>query len=313
MTEGRIDIHMHICPSSFHGALTNLNVAGPPCSTSAGAVDALKALNVSKAIFSCSVPGPSVAGSGAAGRELARACNRDCLEFVKGDPEKLFFFAATPSWVDVEGTLAEIDFALVENKLPGVVVMATYEDKLLGDPMFVPIWDRLNALGAIVFIHPTISDIKPPLIAGKLQQFVADFPHQTTRNALDLVLSGTVTTHPDVKIILPHAGGTLPYLADKVLASCAPATSISRDEIKAAFSSFYFDVALSTGRIPMRALLDFAKPDRVLFGSDCTLCTPTDTPKEMADQLDKFLDTEEGKVLAGVISGNAEKLFKGKL
>ncbi len=53
--------------------------------------------------------------------------------------------------------------------------MATYENKcvqflklriqartccrLLGDPMFIPIWDRLNALGAIVFIHPTISDM----------------------------------------------------------------------------------------------------------------------------------------------------------
>ncbi|KIY47861.1 hypothetical protein FISHEDRAFT_20452, partial [Fistulina hepatica ATCC 64428] len=264
----RIDVHMHICPRAFHDALDNHNLSGPPVSTSSGATHALTSLDVDRAILSCSVPGPAVAGTGAPGRELARACNNQCLEFIAKNPSHLSFFGVTPSWIDVAGTLAEIDYVLVEKKLPGIVAMAVYDEKLLGDPIFAPIWKRLDELNTIVFIHPTASSLHPSLIAGKLPQFVADFPYQTTRTALDLVLSGTVTTHPHVKMILPHAGGTLPYLAGKVLASCSMATELTQDDIKDAFSRFYFDVALSTARIPLRALLDFTSPDRILFGSD---------------------------------------------
>ncbi len=44
-----------------------------------------------------------------------------------------------------------------------------------------------------------------------------DYPLATTRTAIDLVLTKTLAKNPDVKVILSHAGGALPFLADRVL------------------------------------------------------------------------------------------------
>ncbi len=46
--------------------------------------------------------------------------------------------------------------------------------------MFKPIWDKLDELKAVVFIHPASVDIKPKL-TGNLPQPTIDYPQQTTR------------------------------------------------------------------------------------------------------------------------------------
>lgn len=62
---------------------------------------------------------------------------------------------------------------------------------------------------------------------------MVDYPQQTTRCAVDLVFRGTITAHPNVKIILSHAGGTLPYLAQRVLLllKIAPEAMLKRSEV----------------------------------------------------------------------------------
>lgn len=61
----------------------------------------------------------------------------------------------------------------------------------------------------------------PDKIAGVMPQPVVDYPQQTTRTAVDLVFTGTTARNPDVKILLSHAGGTLPYLAARVAGASA--------------------------------------------------------------------------------------------
>ncbi|KAF8592289.1 hypothetical protein K439DRAFT_398575 [Ramaria rubella] len=97
-----------------------------------------------------------------------------------------------------------------------IVCMTTYEDRLPGDPLFKPIWDKLDVLGAVVFIHPAAVNIVPHQVAPIVSQPIIDYPQQTTRTAVDLVFTGTLRAHPNLKLILSHVGGTLPYLADRV-------------------------------------------------------------------------------------------------
>lgn len=89
--------------------------------------------------------------------------------------------------------------------------------RLLGDPLFDKIWRRLNELEAVVFILPSDLAVQPKFVAGKLSQPWVDYPHATTRTALDLVLNGTTKRYTSVKIILSHAGGTLPFLNLRML------------------------------------------------------------------------------------------------
>lgn len=59
----------------------------------------------------------------------------------------------------------------------------------------------------------------PEKIAGYLPQPVVDYPQATTRAAVSLILSGTMNENPSVDIILSHAGGTLPYLSQRIIGS----------------------------------------------------------------------------------------------
>lgn len=93
----------------------------------------MNSLAIQTGIMSVTAPSPAVAGSGPEGRVLARQVNEESLEIVRSSEAegRMKLFASTPSWVDVEGTVAEIEWALKEAKeeVVGIVAMTSYEDK----------------------------------------------------------------------------------------------------------------------------------------------------------------------------------------
>lgn len=92
-------------------------------------------------------------------------------------------------------------------------------NSLLGDPKFNPIWDALNAHSALIFIHPTSSPNTPKFINDFLPSPIVDFPQSTTRTVSSLIMAGTLSKRPNLDIVLSHAGGTFPYLAQRVIGS----------------------------------------------------------------------------------------------
>lgn len=122
----------------------------------------------------------------------------------------------------------------------------------------------------MVFIHPTATELRP--LHG-LSPAVVDFPFDTTRTAVDLVVSGVMHRHRHVKVILSHAGGFLPYAAQRFagiipILSSPKSTPSTPDAILAGLKRFYFDTALSTGHDALKLLAAFAEPGHVLYGSD---------------------------------------------
>lgn len=203
---------------------------------------------------------------------------RDLNEFLGNETvssSRLGFFGALPDWRDVNGTLAELDYLYQTQRLcNGVGVSTSYGNLLPGDDLFRPIWKRLDSYGALVFLHPvSIPGIEPQYIARALPHPIIDFPLATTRAAVDLVFTGTLAVHPRVDIILPHAGGTLPYLGQRAIGSLlvpevAAAVNVSIMQARHDFRRFYFDVALSTSAAQLDGLLDFTDPSKILWGSD---------------------------------------------
>ena len=111
-------------------------------------------------------------------------------------------------------------------------------------------------------------------------------------------MSDTLRAHPNVKIILSHAGGTLPHLALRPAillsqlnqpAEKGIAGTKSADEFLDEARSFYFDSVLSASHLTLDLLKGFAKPGHVLFGSDFPYA-----PNPAIEHMDKLLD-EYGK------------------
>ena len=91
--------------------------------------------------------------------------------------------------------------------------------------------ERLDQLGAVVFVHPSYCQ------NGVLNEFCAqpaiDYPHETCRAAVDLVLRGKKRRFSNIRFILCHGGGTLPSIAFRVAGGASQAgCPLSSDEIR---------------------------------------------------------------------------------
>ena len=226
------------------------------------------------AILSVTAPGPSIERTPAAQRTLARACNEYSHTLKQRDPRAYGYFACLPDLHDTEGALAELAWALDEGAADGVVLYTAYgaaaPPRYLGHAAFEPVWAELARRKAVVFVHPTHA-AGLTLVNDRLPQPMFDYAHETARAAMDLVTQGTLRRHPGCRVILSHAGGTLPGLLWRA-AVFLPRTPYeigrSTEEIVEEGADFYYDTALSASVPTLKALFEVAKPGHVLFGSD---------------------------------------------
>ncbi|CAF4798387.1 unnamed protein product [Rotaria sp. Silwood1] len=271
----RIDTHHHIVPEFYAQAVqeTGGDPAGWPTPKWSFqlAKESMYLLGVELAIVSITAPGTKIyEGNTKKGRIFARKLNEYSANLVKNNTEKLGFFASLPSLIDIDGAIAEIDYAHSVLKADGFTLFTSYgHEKYLGHALFQPIWAKLNEINTVVFIHP--STAPTTTVNRYMPQPLVDYPHETTRTASDIVLSGTRAAFPNIRIILSHAGGTLPFLAQRIAgAGFIRSLNCPRGprQILSDLRSFYFDTALSSSVPQLKALLEFADPSKIVFGSD---------------------------------------------
>jgi aminocarboxymuconate-semialdehyde decarboxylase len=171
---------------------------------------------------------------------------------------------------DVDGALAELAYALDELRLDGVVLFSNARGVYLGDPQLTPLFDELQRRAAVVFVHPNPSPDSSGHAPG-LPDSLIDYPADTTRAVARLHYSNTFARTPDVKYILSHAGGTVPYLAGRFAIidqmDVVPGAQ-ERGTAAETFRRLYWDTALSWGDPVLRMLREVVGIDRVVFGTD---------------------------------------------
>jgi predicted TIM-barrel fold metal-dependent hydrolase len=175
--------------------------------------------------------------------------------------------------LDIEGSLAEIKYALDILKADGVTLFTRYSktNHYLGHQDFDPIWEELNRRSAVVFIHPA-HPVDTNRVNPKILQPIIHYPHETTRTVLDLLSTRSRSRYPNCKVILSHAGGTLPWIFPRVtlwrrgLSAQQTPDGITYDNMMSDFRSFYFDLALSTSHESLDLLLKTVEHYHILYG-----------------------------------------------
>lgn len=234
----------------------------------------MKRLGVQTAILSATAPGACIL-KGQASFDLARQLNKYAAEMRDEEPGKFGFFASLPSLLDTEAALTELAYAMDVLHADGVTIFTRYGDNhtYLGHPSLEPIWSELNRRRAVVFIHPT-HPVDTTTVNLNLPQPAIDYPHETTRSAMDMILMGTRSKYPECKVILSHAGGTLPYLITRVATPMRKAPDFAashrmgttHDRVLEDFRSFYFDLALSAAPHVLDMALKMIPHDHILYG-----------------------------------------------
>jgi len=272
MAHRRIDVHQHILPDGYAAELRSRGVAEAggralPAWSADAALQLMDANDIASAVLSVSTPGVHLNPDRVVCREarsLARAVNEQAADLCRRHPDRFGFFA-TLTLPDVEGALVEATHALDVLGACGVVLLANTHGQYLGAPEHEPLLEELARRDAAVFVHPSTLPAPP---ADGMPPFAADFLLDTTRAAFRLVRAGVPRRHPQLKIILSHAGGFVPYASHRLAITLTGETGRAPDEVLDDFASFYFDTALSGTPAALPSLLAFAKPGHVLFGSD---------------------------------------------
>lgn len=265
----RIDTHHHIIAPDYRKALRKAGIdeaggrALPDWSPDA-ALQTMAELDVATAILSVSTPGTTFLPEATNAAALSRDLNNYTAALVASRPDRFGFFATIPM-PHIDAAVAETVRALDGLKADGVVLLANNAGVYLGEEGQHDLFAALNERCAVVFIHP--ADLPGPTVPG-VAPFAADFLLDTTRAAYLLMRNGIRRKYPNVRFILSHAGGFVPYAAHRMAVAIMAETGRSLADILDDFSSFYFDTALSSSAAALPTLLAFAKPGHITFGSD---------------------------------------------
>jgi aminocarboxymuconate-semialdehyde decarboxylase len=211
----------------------------------------------------------------ATGLERCRIQNEALAAVARARPGRLAALGAVPLQDPVLAG-AELEAVLAAG-LAGVEVPASVGGAYLGDPRFEPFWEAAARLRALVFIHPTTRGFDDPALAGHYLWNTVGNPLETTICAAQMTMAGVMERHPQVRVLLAHGGGALPALRGRLrhAHSFQPEASAGlREPPPESVRRFLFDTVTHDPEL-LRALIDFAGPDRVLLG--------TDYPFDMAD------------------------------
>jgi aminocarboxymuconate-semialdehyde decarboxylase len=153
----------------------------------------------------------------------------------------------------------------------GIIIGSAGRGQGLDDPAFEPIWKTAADLGLFVFVHPHYGvghELFPD--TGHAMMLAMGFTFETSIAVARLILRGALERHPGLKLLIAHAGGTLPYLAGR-LDSCVK-NDISKDFGLPRPPSHYLKQcwydSIAYHPPALAALTAFADPAKIMFGTD---------------------------------------------
>lgn len=270
------DTHHHVLPPEYVKQIGGSVIGAPggrldaPPWSVAASLEMMDRLGIETAITSVSAPGFPLADLKAVQR-LARTCNQFSKQMTVDHPRRFGMFATLPL-PDVNASLAEVKYAFEELSADGIVLYTNYRDAFLGEPQFLPVMEELNRRKAVVFVHPTVCKCTLGVQPG-IPASIIEFPHDTTRTIVSMLFHGTFQRCPNIRFIFSHAGGTLPFLVNRI------ATMLRNPEpdpegVARQLRQLYFDLALSANPQAMRPLLGMVDVSHVLVGTDFPFAPP---------------------------------------
>ena len=288
-TINKIDVHHHIFPKEYVEALKEegvgktLGVAFPEWTVDTS-FKKMKENETKIAMLSISSPGVYFKGHTfpeGFSEKLARLTNEIISESKEKYPESFGGFTTIPM-LNQQAAIEELKYALDILKLDGVCLLTNYNGKYLGHEDFEAFFKELNKRKAVVYIHPTDPGNEYDFELG-IPNSLIEVTFDTTRAVTNMMYNGVLDRYPDIRYILSHGGGTIPYIAWRLAAieygqngKRTPVLKtlydflVNREPTKGLnhLRNMYYDTANVSGDYALKALQSFAGPDHIVFGTD---------------------------------------------
>ena len=304
---GRIDVHHHHSlrpPSPTTGATGGSR--GPRLQwTPEQSLEQMDKFDIAVAILSLTQSGEVVYDGTEKGRAAMRASNEYGAKVMADHPKRFGLIAGVPL-PDIDGVMQEIEYGYDTLKADGIGIYTNdNHNRWPGDPYFEPMWKELDRRKAIVYMHPWVGPCCRDLNVG-VSNFMSEIDFDTTRACTSMLAGGVLHNYPNVRIIIPHSGGTMPVLAGRIkdrYQNDPKHLSYIPNGVYAELQKFYFDIAHATFPMPLAAMLKFAPPSHILFGTDYS-------PEPIESTVNELPKSGLSRTqMRAIERGNAELLF----
>jgi predicted TIM-barrel fold metal-dependent hydrolase len=271
-----IDVHAHYYPQRYLDYISRPDL--PPSAAAALARQSmderlalLDRVGVDTQVLSVSQAQPYLPGARDAA-EAARLVNDLYADLCEAHPGRFLTFAALPL-PHIDESLAEIARTGDRSSVVGITIGCSVAGRQLDDPALEPVFAALDRRGSVVFLHP-IGQENVPLLAGRNLAWLVGAPFEDTVAALRLILADVPGRYPGIRFIVPHLGGTIPFLLARV-------TRKSTAEITRGLRSMYYDTVSGSTDAVACACHAFG-PQRLFFGTDYPYCDAQEFERHLA-------------------------------
>lgn len=284
-----IDVHNHFYPPEYLDALKagdsevklTIDAEGNPCVHYPGdynvAVrghrdidyrqEVLEKEGVDTQIITFTTPGSHVESPERAVR-FARMVNDSYAKIVKERGPRFSSLATLPL-NDPGASVIELKRAVETLKMPGAMLFSNVNGIALADKRFEPLYAEANRHGCVLHIHPT-DPVGVEAMTDYWLMPLVGFLFDTTLAAAKLVFSGVPERYPNIKWVLSHLGGAIPYLAERLdrgfeaFPDCRADVRMKPTEY---LRRFFYDT-VNFDPMAVRLAVDFAGAGQILAGSD---------------------------------------------
>jgi aminocarboxymuconate-semialdehyde decarboxylase len=203
------------------------------------------------------------------GEAWHRLLNGLLAELCAEHPEA-FSWLASGALPDAARAAKELERAVKTQGAVGGVLATNVEGVNLGELPMDEYWAAAVALDVPVFLHPAQPAPAPRTGKFALNQ-IAQYTFDTTLCVGSLISSGVFDRFPQLRLILSHGGGALPYLIGRFDVMHARADKsqgiVAQNPPSAYLRRMWYDTILHDAQA-LRYLAERVKTDRIVIGSD---------------------------------------------
>ena len=224
-------------------------------------------VGIDVAILSLSTPNVFFA-EGAAQEPVARMVNDTYAELIAANPQRFKGFASIPM-DDPDAAVRELHRAIDVLKLQGVILLSNIRGRELTDPAYRPFFEEADRMKLCILLHPMLPASAEPFGEFVLGPLVG-FPFDTTLAVARMCFTGMLRELPNIRWIVAHAGGALPYLAERLDNGYRDFAEdrANIDELPSTYlKRLYYDTVTFSPHV-LRLLRDWAGASHMAMGSD---------------------------------------------
>ncbi len=239
------------------------------------------------------------------GARLSRLQNEHVAGVVAQRPQRIVGLGSAPLQ-DPAAAAAELEYLTQELGMRGVQISTYVAGKELGDPRLGPFWEAAAGLGAVVFIHPLGFSHGERFREFYLNNTVAH-PLESALALSSLIFNGVLHRHPELKIVVAHGGGYLPFHPSRLdhAWEVRPECRVHIDRPPSEYlRQVYVDTVVYTPE-SVAQLVRAMGAEHVLLGTDYPFDMGEEDPVGLLERT-PGLTAEERDMVAG---GNAARLL----